>query len=181
MFRWSFSGNAWSSASLWSTLYSIFGNLSHRFIIYWRRNTGFHNRWFIEFLQNENGRIFLSHFTISHASDETWNSFTSLIFLSVGSCNPGDSSFPTNAIQNWAHTKSDHLFVRWIIAVGRWWIVFKVTSNWTAYIPIECTEYNARLKSYFLALTLELLGSHGSGWLIGTILWKFFLNNQLQL
>lgn len=71
-----------------------------------------------------------------------------LIFVSVGSCDPRDSSFSANTIQNWAHTKSDHLFARWIIVVGRWWIVFKVTSNWTAYIPIECTEYNvSRLET----------------------------------
>lgn len=58
-------------------------------------------------------------------------------------CDTGNSPFPANTIQNWAHSKSDILSTRFIIATRWWWIVFKIVANWTTYIKIECTKYIA--------------------------------------
>lgn len=63
----------------------------------------------------------------------------------AGPCDTGDSSFPTNTVQNWAHTKSDILSTRFITAARWWWIVFAIIANWTTHIEIKCTEHITRV------------------------------------
>lgn len=79
-------------------------------------------------------------------------SFSKLIHFSfqhlVGPCNSWDSTLSTNSIQNWAHSKSDNISSRCIVATGWRWTIFEIIANRAANVAFECTEYINHMIGY---------------------------------
>lgn len=133
LFGWPFPCHAWSIASLWSTVHSIFGHVFDRFIIYWRRNTGLYTRSFVKFLQNANGMLAVaSCIFFRRLCTRSTTFFLSLFFFFNFKCSL-HMWYGKFAIFNKLHTK--------LITYRRWPLICLTNRfYWTTMncIPVRC-------------------------------------------